>query len=38
VVTNGRFRELACPFIDAGGRKACTAGAIRMNEALVTFS
>lgn len=37
VVTNGRFRELACPFIGAG-RDACTAGAMRMNDALVTFS
>ena len=38
VVTNGRFRELACPFISRTGRDACLAGARRMNEALVTFS
>jgi len=38
VITNGRFRELACPFISQTGRSACLAGASRMNEALVTFS
>jgi hypothetical protein len=38
VVTNGRFRSLACPFIARSGRDACLAGAERMNEALVTFS
>jgi hypothetical protein len=38
VVTNGRFRELACPFIGRDGRASCLAGARRMNEALVTFS
>jgi hypothetical protein len=38
VVTNGRFRELACPFIGPTGRDACLAGARRMNDALVTFS
>jgi hypothetical protein len=38
VVTNGRFRSLACPFIDRSGRNACLAGAGRMNRALVTFS
>jgi hypothetical protein len=38
VITNGRFRELACPFISQTGRSACSAGASRMNEALVTFS
>jgi hypothetical protein len=38
VVTNGRFRDHACPFIGADGRSACLAGAGRMNSALVTFS
>jgi hypothetical protein len=38
VVTNGRFRTLACPFIAPSGRNACLAGAKRMNRALVTFS
>jgi hypothetical protein len=38
VVTNGRFRSLACPFIARTGRNPCLAGADRMNEALVTFS
>jgi hypothetical protein len=38
VVTNGRFRELACPFITRSGRDACLAGARRMNDALITFS
>ena len=38
VVTNGRFRERACPFIGRSGRSACLAGAARMNDALVTFS
>lgn len=38
VVTNGRFRTLACPFIAPDGRNACLAGAERMNRALVTFS
>jgi hypothetical protein len=38
VVTNGRFQELACPFIQPDGRGACLAGARRMNDALVTFS
>jgi len=38
VVTNGRFRSLACPFIQPTGRNACLAGANRMNRALVTFS
>jgi hypothetical protein len=38
VVTNGRFRDLACPFIAQSGRSACLAGADHMNEALVTFS
>jgi hypothetical protein len=38
VVTNGRFRTLACPFIQPTGRNACLAGANRMNRALVTFS
>jgi len=38
VVTNGRFQERGCPFISRAGRSACTAGAMRMNRALVTFS
>jgi hypothetical protein len=38
VVTNGRFKSLACPFIEPGGRNACLAGAERMDRALVTFS
>jgi hypothetical protein len=38
VVTNGRFKSLACPFIARDGRNACLAGADRMNRALVTFS
>jgi hypothetical protein len=38
VVTNGRFKSLACPFIAPGGRNACLVGADRMNRALVTFS
>jgi hypothetical protein len=38
VVTNGRFKSLACPFIAPNGRNACLAGADRMNRALVTFS
>ena len=38
VITNGRFRTLACPFIAPSGRNACLAGAERMNDALVTFS
>ena len=38
VVTNGRFRDQACPFISSRGRDACLAGARRMSDALVTFS
>jgi hypothetical protein len=38
VVTNGRFKSLACPFIAPNGRNACLAGADRMSRALVTFS
>jgi hypothetical protein len=38
VVTNGRFRELGCPFITRGGRDACRVGALRMDDALVGFS
>lgn len=38
VVTNGRFKELACPFIPRVGRASCLAGARRMNDALITFS
>jgi hypothetical protein len=38
VVTNGRFRDLGCPFIGPDGRSPCLAGAKRMNQALVTFS
>jgi hypothetical protein len=38
VVTNGRFRELGCPFISPTGRDACREGALRMDDALVSFS
>jgi hypothetical protein len=38
VVTNGGFRDRACPFISSRGRDACLAGARRMSDALVTFS
>jgi hypothetical protein len=38
VVTNGRFRDLGCPFIGPAGRSPCLEGANRMNKALVTFS
>jgi hypothetical protein len=38
VVTNGRFRDLGCPFIEPGGRNPCLAGAKREDDALVTFS
>jgi hypothetical protein len=38
VVTNGRFRARACPFISRQGRQPCIEGAERMNDALVTFS
>ena len=38
VVTNGRFRELGCPFISRAGRDACRMGASRMDDALVSFS
>jgi hypothetical protein len=38
VVTNGRFRELGCPFISRAGRDACRVGALRMDDALVSFS
>jgi hypothetical protein len=38
VITNGRFKSLACPFIAESGRNACLAGAGRMDRALVTFS
>jgi hypothetical protein len=38
VITNGRFKSLACPFIEKTGRNACLAGASRTDRALVTFS
>jgi hypothetical protein len=38
VITNGRFRDRACPFIEEGGRSACLVGARRMNDALISFS
>jgi hypothetical protein len=38
VVTNGRFRVQACPFIGRAGRQPCLTGAARMDDALVTFS
>jgi len=38
VVTNGLFRERGCTRLSPGPRRACTAGASRMHDALVTFS
>ncbi|MGZ4407565.1 MAG: hypothetical protein ACXVY6_02085, partial [Gaiellaceae bacterium] len=38
VVTNGSFRERGCTKLDPVARGACTAGALKMNDALVTFS
>ena len=38
VVTNGAFRERGCTRLSPGPRRACMAGALRMNAALVTFS
>jgi hypothetical protein len=38
VVTNGLFRERGCTKLSPGPRRACTAGALRMRAALVTFS
>jgi hypothetical protein len=39
VVTNGRFARTGCPRLSTpAARTACTAGARRMNRALVTFS
>jgi hypothetical protein len=38
VVTNGRFGQLGCGWLAVTGRKLCTDGARRMNQALVTFS
>jgi hypothetical protein len=38
VVTNGAFRERGCTKLSPGPRQACTAGALRMGAALVTFS
>jgi hypothetical protein len=38
VVTNGLFRERGCTKLTPGPRRACTAGALRMRAALVTFS
>ena len=38
VVTNGRFRERGCAKLSPGPRRACTTGAARMRDALVTFS
>jgi hypothetical protein len=38
VITNGRFRERACPFISKPGQNGCLVGAKRMHQALVTFS
>ena len=38
VVTNGAFAERGCTKLDPVARGACTAGAMKMNAALVTFS
>jgi len=38
VVTNGGFRDRGCTKLAASARKACVAGAKRVDAALVTFS
>jgi hypothetical protein len=38
VITNGAFRERGCTKLERAARGACAAGAMRMNDALVTFS
>ena len=38
VVTNGAFRERGCTKLGPVARGACAAGALNMNDALVTFS
>jgi hypothetical protein len=38
VVTNGAFRERGCTKLDPVARGACDTGALKMNDALVTFS
>ena len=38
VVTNGAFRERGCTKLGLVARRACAAGALKMNDALVTFS
>ena len=38
VITNGAFRVRGCTKLESSGRRACVAGAARMNGALVTFS
>jgi hypothetical protein len=38
VVTNGRFERVGCPALYPLDRRACLAGARRINDALVTFS
>ena len=38
VVTNGAFREQGCTKLGPVARGACAAGALKMNDALVTFS
>jgi len=38
VITNGAFRVRGCTKLESSGRRACIAGAARMNAALVTFS
>jgi hypothetical protein len=38
VVTNGAFRERGCAKLNPVARGACAAGALKMNDALVTFS
>jgi hypothetical protein len=38
VVTNGAFRARGCTRLDPAAREACATGALKMNDALVTFS
>jgi hypothetical protein len=38
VITNGRFGRLGCGWLASAGRRLCSTGASRMNDALVTFS
>ena len=38
VLTDGEFGRTGCPQLSGAGRRACEAGAGRMDEPLVTFS